>query len=125
MAILVDKLLNAQAKIGRIWYVSKPTKKPFINRVKDVWGILTGRFEAVKFAESEKDKDPSWKRETRILSELDVEKIKEKVHVDIVRKEYGVNVDDEGHPIVKRGHPCPCNSGKKYKNCHGKGRKNG
>ena len=77
MAILIDKLLNVQCKIGRIWYVSKPIKNPFKMRLKDAWGVLTGRYEAVKFAEEEKEKDPTWKKETRILSELDIERMKE------------------------------------------------
>ena len=56
-------------------------------------------------------------------------RVEEKVEREQVAKVTGTNKDDSAKraPVVRKDQkiypndPCPCGSGKKYKNCHGRG----
>lgn len=120
MAMLIDNYFETVTKIGRRWFVAKPVKGPFITRLKDVWGVLIGRYDAVKFAEIEKVKDKNWYKITKVLSSLDIEKVKEAASRVMTKKAFGKDVDSFGDLHIKRNHPCPCKSGRKFKNCCGK-----
>ena len=120
MAMLIDNYFEVQTKIGRRWFVAKPVTGPFITRLKDVWGIITGRYDAVKFAETEAVKDKNWHKVTNVLSALDIEKAKEAAHMKLKKRVFENNINSNGSLGTKRNHPCPCNSGRKFKNCCGK-----
>lgn len=64
---------------------------------------------------------------TKFILNVEI-KTNEEMEREQVAKETGTNQDDslENQPVVRkekkvgRNDPCPCGSGKKYKNCHGK-----
>ncbi|PKK40320.1 Protein export cytoplasm protein SecA ATPase RNA helicase [Clostridiaceae bacterium JG1575] len=66
---------------------------------------------------------------TRFLLNVEI-RTHEEVEREQVAKETGTNQDDSlpNQPVVRkeqkvgRNDPCPCGSGKKYKNCHGRGK---
>jgi hypothetical protein len=124
MAQLIDNYFELATQIGRRWFVSKPVKGPFITRLRDVWGVLTGRYDAVKFAEIENVKDKNWHKKTKVLSALDVERAKEAAHLKLQKKVFKGDVSSFGKLTTKRNHPCPCGSGRKFKNCCGKQQEN-
>lgn len=122
MAILVDDLLPNQVKVGQRYFVAKPVVNSFIMRIADAFHVLTGRFAAVKFAEEEHTKVKDWKRVTSLVSPLEIERAKERAYEDLKIKMLKDELNSFGEMKTKRGHACPCGSGKKYKNCHGKGK---
>jgi len=83
-----------------------------------VLGVITGRYEAVCFAEEEVKRDYHW-MDGRYLSDADVEKIKRKA-TKVVSNQLFSKVDKSGAPIIGRNELCPCGSGKKFKHCCGK-----
>lgn len=49
MAYLIDSYKNSQTQIDGKWFIARPLKGPFINRIKDAWKVLTGKCDAVYF----------------------------------------------------------------------------
>ncbi len=49
MADLIDDLIQTTIKIEGRYVIAKPLPNLVINRIKDVWGILTGKYLAVRF----------------------------------------------------------------------------
>lgn len=119
MAYLIDDLLKNQTQVGKRWFVAKPVVGPLISRIKDAWRVITGRYDAVKFAEVEHTKDiDGWVKNVRVLSELDVERAKEAAAEKIFKTRK--DVTSFGKLKAPRNQPCPCKSGRRFKNCCGK-----
>jgi hypothetical protein len=38
-----------ETNINGLWVLARPVIGPFWSRVKDAWGVLTGRYDAIKF----------------------------------------------------------------------------
>ena len=53
MACLIDDLFDSKVNLEGHWFVADPEISSFFNRLKDAFGILTGRYQAVKFARIE------------------------------------------------------------------------
>ena len=59
MAYLIDNLVECQSEIyvgtpesfKTYWCIAKPEPVPFIKRLKDAWGVLIGKYQAVYFVE--------------------------------------------------------------------------
>lgn len=69
--------------------------------------------------------DPKFKRRTVLVSEADVKKAMEISHKEIASRTMGIQFNEfdevrRGGKKIGRNEPCPCGSGMKYKNCHGK-----
>lgn len=57
MAIRIDDTKDwPEVEIDGKWYLSKPCINVFIYRLKDAWGVLTGRYEAVSFEREERQR---------------------------------------------------------------------
>lgn len=123
MAMLIDEFFEVQVKVGQRYFIAKPVKKPLISRLKDICGVITGRYEAVKFAEFEHAKVKDWKKVTSLVSPLVLEKAKEQVAIKMLRAEFKGQMDQDGNFKAGKNDPCPCRRGKKFKHCHGRSKK--
>lgn len=118
MALLIDSYFNTREKIGHVFCVAKPICQCFIRRLRDAVGVISGRYDAVKFVRTELEKDTKFREEFSSISPDEIERIKREA-LDIVLQEQG-KMDKFGNLKVKRNDLCPCGSGKKVKNCCGK-----
>lgn len=49
MAYLIDSYKEAKTEIDGKWWIARPLSGPFITRLKDVWLVLIGKADAVRF----------------------------------------------------------------------------
>lgn len=121
MAMLADDFVkmgaSTKTKVLRHWMVSNPLPPCFLERVKDALRVLTGRYQAVKFAAIEYEKDKAFRKSFPLLTDAEVQRSLEAVEIVFAHKVAQVRLDGKGFDGVGRNDPCPCNSGKKYKNC--------
>ena len=115
MAYLADDLLKKQIKIGHVFYIAKPDTEKFRTRLLNVIGVLKGRYATAKFAETIRKEGG----QVMLVSQRDIEEIVDNAHVAFAEA-HGLKVDKNGQIIFGRNLSCPCGSGIKFKNCHGK-----
>lgn len=58
MAVKLDDIIktSVSTEIDGHWYCAKPCVKPFVWRLKDAWGVLTGRYESHSFESEERQR---------------------------------------------------------------------
>ena len=121
MAMLADNFVKIVSKnqvlVLRHWMVATPWPPVLRERIKDAWYVFTGRYQAVKFAAIEYEKDATYKKNFPFLTDAEVERSLEEVELAVANKVANVRLDGKGFDGVKRNDLCPCNSGKKYKHC--------
>ena len=120
MAYFIDELVKdaPQVQIGHRWYIAKAVSGPFICRLKDAIGVLTGRYDAVKFAAVEAKKDPNYK--PLLTTDQDVADAVNTANKQAIETRTGYKFDENNNLNVGRNEPCICGSGLKYKRCCGK-----
>ncbi len=121
MAMLADDFVRVVAtnksQVLRHWMVANPLPPVLKERIKDAWRVLTGRYQAIKFAAIEYEKDKVYKRNFPLLTDAEVQRSLEKVEMTFANEVAEIRSDGKGFVGVGRNDLCPCNSGKKYKNC--------
>ena len=121
MATLADNFVEMAPKnkklVLRHWMIANPLPPVLRTRIKDAWYVLTGRYQAIKFAAIEYEKDAAYKESFPLLTDAEVERSLEEVELAVAHHVANVRLDGKGFDGVGRNDLCPCNSGKKYKNC--------
>jgi hypothetical protein len=86
MALKIDELKKEwpEEEIDGTYYLTKPLKGPLLWRLKDAWGVLTGRYEAFSFVGEEKRRKAGWVMKvlliTILLTAAGCSSMKVKVH---------------------------------------------
>ena len=119
MAYFADEIAKGQnqVQIGHRWYVAKCVSGPFIGRLKDAIGVLTGRYDAVKFASVEAKKDPNYS--PLLVTDEEVATLVKNVNKASITQQTGYKFTEDDKLKMGRNEPCLCGSGKKFKRCCG------
>ena len=119
MAYFADKIAKNenQVQIGHRYYVAQCVPGPFICRLKDAIGVLTGRYDAVKFAAVEAKKDPNYI--PKLMTDEEIAKAVNAVNKHVIEQDTGYKFTEDDKLKMGRNESCLCGSGKKFKRCCG------
>jgi hypothetical protein len=119
MAYFADEIVKNQnqVQIGHRYYVAKCLSGPFIGRLKDAIGVLTGRYDAIKFAEVEAKKDPNYT--PLLMTDKEIADTVKEVNKASITQQTGIKFTEDDKLKMGRNEPCICGSGKKFKRCCG------